>query len=125
MLDKKYYEGYEGEEQIKIWCEEGCEENGFLVWNGFFNTILEGCFKPEFQKDGIIECYYNHDGFYDKKWEMNFPHVVLGELKTFDESVLDAENQGIVETAKEIVEKLISFIEIAISKNAKVYIEYE
>lgn len=125
MLDKKYCEGYEGEEQIKIWCEEGYEENGLLVWNGFFNTILEGCFKPEFQKGGIIECYYNHDGFYDEKWEMNFPHVVLDELKAFDENVLDTKNQGIIKIAKEIIEKLISFIDTAISKNAKVYIEYE
>lgn len=96
-----------------------------LVWNGFFDTILEGCFKPEFQKGGIIECYYNHDGFYDGKWEMKYPHIVLDELKTFDENVLDTRSQGIIKIAKDIIGQLIYFIDTAISKNAKVYIEYE
>ena len=51
MLDARYYEGYEGEGEIKIWSEE----NGMIIWTGYFNTILEGCFRSEFQKGGIIE----------------------------------------------------------------------
>ena len=125
MLDKKYYEGYEGEEEVKIWCESGGNENGFLVWNGFFDTILEGCFKPEFQKGGMLECYYNHDDFYDGKWEMKYPRIVLDELKTFDENALNTENQEIIRIAKEIIGQLISLIDAAISKKEKVYIEYE
>ena len=26
-----------------------------IIWIGYFNTILEGCFRSEFQKGGIIE----------------------------------------------------------------------
>ena len=67
MLNNKYYDGYEGEERIKIWFEDdNSEEIGFIIWNGFFNTILEGCFYSDFQKNGIIECYYNQNGFYDE-----------------------------------------------------------
>lgn len=56
---------------------------------------------------------------------MKYPHIVLDELKTFDENVLDTKSQGIIKIAKDIIGQLISFIDTAISKNAKVYIEYE
>ena len=85
MLDTRYYEGYEGEGEVKVWSEENGNEDGIVIWIGFFNTILEGCFSSEFQKNGIIECYFNQDGFYDEKWEMKYPHIVLEELKRFNE----------------------------------------
>ena len=68
MLDKRYYEGYEGE--VKVWSEENGNQDGIVIWIGFFDTILEGCFSQEFQKNGIIECYFNQDGFYDNRWEV-------------------------------------------------------
>ena len=80
MLDTRYYEGYEGEGEEKATSEENGNEDGIVIWIGFFNTILEGCFSSEFQKNGIIECYFNNDGFYDEKWEMKYPHIVLEEL---------------------------------------------
>lgn len=122
MLDKKYYEG---EESVKIWYEKNREECGLLIWDGFFDAILEGCFKSEFQKGGITECYYNHGGFYDEEWEMRCPRAVLDELKTFDENALNAKNQEIIEIAGEIAGRLISFIDIAVSKKAKIFVEYE
>lgn len=73
----------------------------------------------------MIECYYNQDGFYDEKWEMNYPNIVLDELKTFDENVLNTKNQGIIKTTKEIIGQLISFIDTAVSKKEKIYVEYE
>ena len=88
MLDTRYYEGYEGEGEVKVWSEENGNEDGIVIWIGFFNTILEGCFSSEFQKNGIIECYFNQDGFYDEKWEMKYPHIVLEELKRFNEKKL-------------------------------------
>lgn len=73
----------------------------------------------------MIECYYNQDGFYDEKWEMNYPNIVLDELKTFDENVLNTKNQGIIKTTKEIIGQLISFIDTVVSKKEKIYVEYE
>ena len=42
MLDTRYYEGYEGEGEVKVWSEENGNEDGIVIWIGFFNTILEG-----------------------------------------------------------------------------------
>ena len=68
MLNKQYYEGYEGEGEVKIWYEDGQDENGIVIWIGFWETILEGCYIPDYQSNGIIECYFNHNGFYDDVW---------------------------------------------------------
>ena len=58
MLDKTYYEGYEGEGEVKIWSDENGSEKGMIVWMGFFDAILEGCFSSEFSPNGIIQCYF-------------------------------------------------------------------
>ena len=125
MWDRKYYEGYEGEGEVKIWLEENGNETGIVVWDGFFNTILEGCFSSKFHKDGIVECYYNQDGFYDGKWEMKYSHTVLEELKQFNEKLLDIRNESVIKTSQEVIERLVSLINRAIISKNKIYIEYE
>ena len=124
MLDKTYYEGYEGEGEVKIWSDENGSEKGMIVWMGFFDAILEGCFSSEFSPNGIIQCYFNQDGFYDDKWVMRYPYIVLEELKNFNENLLDTRNEEIIKKSKEIIEQLISFINVAINNERKIYIEY-
>ncbi len=124
MLDKRYYEGYEGEGEVKVWSEENCNQDGIVIWIGFFDTILEGCFSQEFQKNGIIECYFNQDGFYDDRWEMKYPHIVLEELKRFNEKLLDKIDEEIIKESKEVIEQLIFFINIAIKNERIIYVEY-
>lgn len=124
MLDKKYYEGYEGEGEVKIWSNENGNENGMIVWIGYFNTILEGCFSSEFSPNGMIECYFNQDGFYDDKWEMRYPHIVLEELKKFNERLLDTKDEEIIKISKEIIEQLVFFINVAVKNKRKIYVEY-
>lgn len=124
MLDKRYYEGYEGEGEVKVWSGNNDEEKGILIWIGFFNTILEGCYSLEFQKNGIIECYFNQNGFYDDKWEMKNPHIVLEELKGFNEKLVDTRDEEIINKSKEVIEQLVSFINICIKNKRRIYIEY-
>lgn len=124
MLDNKFYEGYEGEGEVKIWYEENGDEDGIVIWNGYFNTILEGCFYSQFSPNGILQCYFNHDGFYDDKWAMEYPYIVLEELKRFDPSTLNTRNEDIIKESKEVIEQLVSFINLSVSKGRKIYIEY-
>lgn len=124
MLDKRYYEGYEGEGEVKVWIDDNGVESGMVIWKGFFEAILEGCFRTEFQKNGISECYYNQDGFYDDKWEMQSPPIVLQEINRFDENLLKTENEEIIKKSKEVITLLISLINIAVEKNQKIYVEY-
>lgn len=85
----------------------------------------KGCFIPTFQKKGIVECYFNQNGFYDDKWEMKYPYIVLDELKRFNKKALDTADEEIIQKTKETVEDLIDFISIAIKDKLKVYIEYD
>lgn len=124
MLDKRYYEGYEGEGEVKVWVDDNGVESGMVIWRGFFEAILEGCFRSEFQKNGISECYYNQNGFYDDKWEMQSPYIVLQEVNHFDENLLNTENEEIIKKSKEVITLLISFINIAIENKQKIYVEY-
>lgn len=125
MLNKIYYTGYEGQGSVKIWSDEDGKEMGFLIWIGFFETILQGCFKLSFQKEGLIECYYNHNGFYDYKWKMFHPHIVLDELMNFNENLLETTDKEIIKTSKELIEQLISFINISIRNERNIYVEYD
>ncbi|MBD5134343.1 MAG: hypothetical protein HDT39_00060 [Lachnospiraceae bacterium] len=92
MLDKSYYEGYEGEGEVKIWSDE----NGMVVW----------------------------DGFYDDKWEMRYPHIVLEELKKFNEKLLDTKDEEIIKKSKEVIEQLVFLINAAVKNERKIYVEY-
>ena len=125
MLDKRYYEGYEGEGEVKVWSEENGNEDGIVIWIGFFDTILEGCFSSKFQKNGIVECYFHQDGFYDDKWEMKYPCIVLEELKRFNENLLDTRDKEIINKSKEVIEQLVSFINMAVRNEKNIYVEYD
>ena len=124
MLDKRYCEGYEGEGEVKVWVDDNGVESGMVIWRGFFEAILEGCFRTEFQKNGISECYYNQDGFYDDKWEMQSPPIVLQEINHFDENLLKTGNEEIIKKSKEVITLLISLINIAVERKQKIYVEY-
>ena len=45
---------------------------------------------------------------------MKYPHIVLEELKRFNEKLLDTRNEEIIKKSKEVVEQLVSFINMAI-----------
>ncbi|WP_197020007.1 hypothetical protein [Lachnobacterium bovis] len=124
-MDTRYYEGYEGEGKVKVWSEESGNVYGMVIWCGFFNTILDGCFNSKFQKNGIIECYFNQEGFYDEKWEMKYPDIVLEELDKFNEKSLDIRNEEFIKECKEVIEQLVAFINLNIRKEKNIYVEYE
>lgn len=125
MLNKSFYIGYEGEGSVKIWSDENGKEIGMIIWIGFFETILQGCFNLRFQKGGLIECYYSHNGFYDYKWEMCHPHIVLEELMNFNEKLLETMNKEMIKKSKDIIKQLISFINVSIHNKRTVFIEYD
>ena len=124
MVNTKYYEEFQGEDAVKIWMNEGGKESGILVWRGFFEAILEGCFKKDFQKGGLVECYYFQNGFFDDTWCMKYPEVVLQELRGFDETQLKHLDKEIVLQSKEIVQCLLFFVHAAVNLKQRINIEY-
>lgn len=123
MLNQKYYEGYEGEAAVKVWREDNLTPIGMIIWCGFFETILEGCFVPDFPIGGISECYYYQNGFYDEKWEMANPSLVAQELSAFHCVHPELRNTGMIQETNEVLQLLKGLIATAVEKQQKVYIE--
>ena len=55
---------------------------------------------------------------------MKSPAIVLQEINYFDENLLKTENEEIIKKSKEVITLLILFINIAVEKNQKIYVEY-
>lgn len=53
------------------------------------------------------------------------PHIVLEELKRFNEKLLDTRNEEIIKESKEVVEQLVSFINMAVRNEKNIYVEYD
>jgi len=56
---------------------------------------------------------------------MKYPHIVLEELKRFNEKLLDTRNEEIIKKSKEVVEQLVSFINMAVRNEKNIYVEYD
>ena len=51
--------------------------------------------------------------------------IVLEELKRFNEKLLDTRNEEIIKESKEVVEQLVSFINMAVRNEKNIYVEYD
>ena len=123
-MNKKFYEGYEGEDAVRIWTGENSAESGIIVWRGIFEVVLDGCYQKDFSKGGFIECYCNQNGFYDNQWEMRLPMIVMHELAAFNEKNCDTRSEDLIREAGEFIRFLVAFINEAMNNDQKIYVEY-
>ena len=123
MLDEKYYDGYHGEDEVRLWVEDKGEKHGLSIWCGFFDTIMEGCFRPYPAPNGIIWCWQHCEGFHDEKWEVSDPLLLLRELSMFDSHRLEPNRQILAEKSEEVCRQMVSFISEAAKEGRKIYIE--
>ena len=124
MIDKNFYKGFEGEDQVKIWTIHNNEEIGFLLWAGYFELLLDGCTKAKYEKEGLIECYFQRNGFYDDKWEAKDLSIIVEELKQYDENQLRCRDPKLKKDVKTIADTLLYFIDNVVCHQTKLYIEY-
>lgn len=61
MINNKLFDGYEGEAELTFTANE----NKLIIWNGYFETILDNLLDCEVEKRGIITEYFAHEGWYD------------------------------------------------------------
>lgn len=118
-LISKYYDGYEGEPEIKFIKGSFKGERTIVsVWGGFFDDIMRQ-FKPvESGWQGLA--YYYHLGIAwedDETWEIPDLHSALTEFQSLDPSSLEFD--GSAEVLSTICNILIS----AIEEEQKVWIE--
>lgn len=124
MIESKYNDGYEGEGGVLLYYHNGQKE-GMLIWEGYFEFLLSACFNKNFQVGGLIESYYNHNGFYETSpWKIKDLRVVIKELKDFKKEEIGTNSPDIIHTVTNLRNELISFLEVPLIEKKDVYIEY-
>ena len=124
MLDERYYKGFWGENEVRLWVEKDGEEYGLSIWCGFFDTIMEGCFRPYPSPNGMVWCWQYCEGFYNNKWEVPDPTILLQELNLFDPQKLEETRHNLIKESEEVRTLMISFISEATKNGQKIYMEY-
>ncbi len=95
------------------------------MWEGYFEYLLSACYSQDFEAGGLMESYYNHDGFYDTSpWKINNLQMVLNELSNFKKEKIDTNSPDIINTVARLKDELISFLQIPLLEEKEVYIEY-
>ncbi|MFN2746772.1 MULTISPECIES: hypothetical protein [Bacillus] len=119
MLHTKFYDGFEGEPEIVL--SDG--ENKVVIWNGYFETLLNSLLDTNIKKEGIIKEYFYQEGWYnDSPWVIEDVQLTINQMKSFDVSKLDT-SDGFKKELVELVKETIQFLENA--KNKTVVIEYD
>ncbi|MEK5502040.1 hypothetical protein [Bacillus sp. FSL M8-0168] len=118
MLNTKFYDGFEGEPELVL--SDG--ENKLVIWNGYFETLLDSLLDNNIEKEGIIKEYFYQEGWYDDPRWMIDVHLTINQMKNFDVNKLDT-SDGFKKEIVELVREIIHFLQNA--KNKSVVIEYD
>ncbi|MGE7112938.1 hypothetical protein [Lysinibacillus sp. NPDC047702] len=117
MINKKYYVGFEGEPELALINKE----NKLIMWNGYFETILDVLIEINLEKKGIIKEYFNHEGWYDESpWIIENIPLTIEQLKHFDLNKVQ-QSDSIRKVVPGLVQEIIIFLENA----ENVMIEYD
>ena len=119
---------YSGDGEYVIWIAETGE--GMLIWVGYFDTIMDGCWTPNYSDKGMLYCYTKDIGFCDGEvWEMKHFDVVLEELNAFDEENpnLRLDNGemlkgSLIDDSKKVLHRMIDLIQKAKEHKMRVFI---
>lgn len=114
MVNSEFYDGFEEEGQIFIYDIVNRQKNGILIWQGYFELLLDVCWYPHFYPNGLISSYHHCNGFYDMPtWHMKDLKTAIEELQGFHSENVKTDSLDFRETVEKLRDALISFLEIA------------
>ena len=117
MINNKFFEGYEGEAELTFIANE----KQLIIWNGYFETILNSLLGCEVEGKGILKEYFTHEGWYDDSpWLIEDVDLAINQLKCFNSSKV---HQNLIKKdIDELVDVIISFLQD--NHLPDIYIEY-
>lgn len=118
MIDNTFYAGYEGETEVAIVSGD----SKLIIWNGYFETILDNLLDNDVEKEGVLEAYFNHDGWYDDSpYLIEDVQLTINQLDCFEEDkIASVEMKG---NLGKLIKIIIAFLQKHISTD--IYIEYD
>lgn len=118
MIDNRFYEGFEGEAELSFVTTD----DKLVIWNGYFETILDNLLDCDVEKVGIVKEFYNHEGWYDDSpWLIEDNFITINQLKCFNSNKIN--QTSMKDDLEEVVKTIILFFENNSSR--KIYVEYE
>jgi hypothetical protein len=119
MINTKFYDGFEGESELSFISGT----NKLVIWNGYFEMILNNLLDSDIEKKGIIKEYFYHEGWYDDSpWLINDIPLTIHQLKLVDTDHF-TNNSSSKDIILNVVEEIISFLEA--NSDHDIYIEYD
>lgn len=126
MIDEKYYEGYEGEGAYTFYFlnKDGVKE-GLSCWEGYFVSLLSGCFYPSYSSGGIVQYYNNCLESIIEPWKIKDLMLAITELRNYNKDNAEIYSESMYDENEELRQQLLSLLEKAQSEGFDVYIEYD
>ena len=116
MINRKYYEGYEGAEEIIVTLSvPNSKTESYGIWDGYFDCIIESIKPTGPVWEGFLYYYHLCGGWYDEDdW-------LVPDLLLFHKQLLDIdENQLQFPRAKEVLELLRNLFQKAIDLEGQI-----
>lgn len=119
LINKKYYDGFEGEPEIQLIYRKGDNSKIFIMWEGYFDQIMK-LMHPDAQGWTGLAYNYNMDtGWYEESpWVIKDLQMALKQFESIDDKNLCGE-------ATEILMMICDIFREAISNNDEIYIARE
>ena len=119
LVNKKYYDGFEGEPEIQFIYKKGNDTEIHIIWEGYFDQIMRLVLPDEQGWTGLAYCYNMYTGWYeDSPWVIEDLQIALKQFESIDEMKLCDE-------AVEILMLLCNILREAILNNYEVSLARE
>jgi len=124
-INEKFYYGFEGEPEVQFVCRTKDNVDKMVIWQGYFEGLLSGCFSNSIKEGGLLHSYVNADGFYDESpWEIPDIDIAINELGFFRTEEVNSDSSSMISTVEKLKVELLSFLMDSENKGLGVYIDY-
>lgn len=115
-INREYYDGFEGEPEIRFICRKDNDNMIFTIWEGYFDQIMRLIVPDEQGWTGLAYCYNMYTGWYeDSPWIIEDLPMALKQFESVDHEKLWNESA-------EILRILCNMCKEAISNNYEICI---
>ncbi len=118
-LIKRYYDGFEGEPEIRFIYKKGSDSKILVMWEGYFDQIMRLMGPDESGWTGLAYYYHMYLGWYEESpWAVEDLQMALKQFESIDCRKLCSE-------AKEILGIICDMLREADSNSFEVFIARE
>ena len=124
MIDKSYNQGFGYEKEVVVYYTAPSGKEGYEMWEGYFENLLQGCYNDKIAQGGILYGYMMQEEWCDESpWKIGNVRLALEELELFSEDSIP-EMDIMHRKLRDIQQKLLSLLKHASEHGYDVYIEY-